>query len=40
MKIVSFINPRPDTRLEAGREMILAGSVESESPFLERFVEG
>jgi Trk K+ transport system NAD-binding subunit len=34
------INPRPDTRLNADREMILVGSVESQSRFLERFVEG
>ncbi|MHC4420719.1 MAG: potassium channel family protein [Planctomycetota bacterium] len=34
------INPRPETRLSAGREMILVGSGESESRFLDRFVEG
>ena len=34
------INPRPDTRLKPGREMILVGNVESESRFVERFVEG
>ena len=33
------INPTPDTRLVAGREMILVGSLESEQRFLERFVE-
>jgi len=33
------INPRPDTQLRAGREMILVGSVESERRFLERFGE-
>jgi len=32
-------NPAPDAELHAGREMILAGTVESERRFLERFVE-
>jgi len=34
------INPRPGVVLETGREMILVGSMESESRFLKRFVEG
>ncbi|MFG0285613.1 MAG: potassium channel family protein [Phycisphaerales bacterium JB039] len=35
-----LINPEAETRLVAGREMILVGSRESQSRFLERFVEG
>jgi Trk K+ transport system NAD-binding subunit len=34
-----LINPEADTRLTAGREMILVGSRESQSRFLEKFVE-
>jgi len=33
------INPPADTALEAGREMILVGSVEAERRFLKRFAE-
>lgn len=33
-------NPRPDTVLSAGQELVVVGSIESESRFLERFVEG
>jgi voltage-gated potassium channel len=32
-----LINPRPDTLLESGHELILFGDVESEEHFLERF---
>lgn len=34
------INPPPDTRLHAGREIILVGSDESQKQFMTRFVEG
>ena len=34
------INPPANLRLEAGREMILVGSMDSQTRFLERFVEG
>jgi len=33
------VNPPADTRLEAGREMILVGSSEASRRFMERFVE-
>jgi Trk K+ transport system NAD-binding subunit len=34
-----LINPRADVRLQAGREMILAGDEEAQGRFLDRFVE-